>query len=242
MLRLNRMTHNVCFTWALFERYITTRHIEPDLLSATLVMLQHVSEDTMKAEQEPGYSRVLTATLTPVYSWAENKLTDYHELFEKSAMKNVMTLSVSAAEMLSQNIPAAAEGSSFATADLIERYIKSSVTRAFAKLDESGDAMGNNMMVEVEDDRSETLMYVATQTNEMARVEKDLYTPILKWWHPCPAAIAAATLCTCFGTCFKRYVCKMAGCLSRWSLSLTSTWYRRHMMMVTGMTVSATSR
>lgn len=69
MLRLNRMTHNVCFTWALFERYITTRHIEPDLLSATLVMLQHVSEDTMKAEQEPGYSRVLTATLTPVYSW-----------------------------------------------------------------------------------------------------------------------------------------------------------------------------
>jgi hypothetical protein len=131
VLGLNRMIHNVCFTWALFERYVTTGQIEPDLLSATLVMLRHVSEDAMKPERDPGYSRVLSATLASVYSWAENKLMDYHEAFDKSVMKNVVTLAVLAAQMLSQHVPAAAS----ATAnDLIERYIQSSARRAFAKV------------------------------------------------------------------------------------------------------------
>lgn len=62
MLGLNRMIHNVCFTWVLFERYVTTGQIEPDLLSATLVMLQHVSEDARKAEREPGYSSLVRNT------------------------------------------------------------------------------------------------------------------------------------------------------------------------------------
>jgi hypothetical protein len=66
-----------------------------------------------------------------VYSWAENKLMDYHEAFDKSVMKNVVTLAVLAAQMLSQHVPAAAS----ATAnDLIERYIQSSARRAFAKV------------------------------------------------------------------------------------------------------------
>jgi hypothetical protein len=86
------------------------------------------------------------------------------------------------------------------------------------QLDESGDAGGNSMMVEVEDDPSETLMYVTAQTKEIARVEKDVYAPILRQWHPCPAAIAAITLHACFDTYFKRYVSKMAGCLSSESM------------------------
>jgi hypothetical protein len=137
MLGLNRMIHNVCFTWVLFERYVITGQIEPDLLSATLVMLRHVSEDAMKAEQEAGYSRVLSATLPSVYSWSENKLMDYHGAFDKSATKNVVTLAVLVAEMLSQHVPAAAAaaaGSSFAAADVIERCIESSARRAFAKV------------------------------------------------------------------------------------------------------------
>jgi hypothetical protein len=76
VLGLNRMIHNVCFTWVLFERYVTTGEIEQDLLSATLVMLRHVSEDAMKAERELGYSRALSA-IASMYAWAENKLMDY---------------------------------------------------------------------------------------------------------------------------------------------------------------------
>lgn len=180
MLGLNRMIHNVCFTWVLFERYVTTGQIVPDLLSATLVMLQHVSEDAKKAEREPGYSRVLSSTLASVYSWAENKLLDYHEAFDKNSVKNVATLAVLAAELLGQHAPAAAAaGSPFSAADLIERYVKSSVRCAFAKLDESGNAGGSSMLVEVEEDPGEALMYVTAHTKEMARVEKDLYSPIL---------------------------------------------------------------
>ncbi|XP_024311454.1 uncharacterized protein LOC106865446 [Brachypodium distachyon] len=176
ILGLNKTIHNVCFTWVLFERYVTTGQIEPDLLSATLAMLQHVSNDTKQAEQEPGYTRVLSATLASIHSWAENKLLDYHEAFDRSAMQNVVALAVSAAQMLNQHIPATAGLSFSATAaDLIERYIKSSV-------DESGIARagGNSsMLVEVEEDPSETLIYVAAQTKEMARVEKDMASSCL---------------------------------------------------------------
>jgi hypothetical protein len=91
------------------------------------------------------------------------------------------------------------------------------------QLDESGDAGGNSMMVEVEDDPNETLMYVAAQTKEMARVEKDVYAPIFRQWHPCPAAVAAVTLHTCFGTYFKRSVSKMSGRLSSESMRALQT-------------------
>uniref|UniRef100_A0ACD5YLK9 Uncharacterized protein n=1 Tax=Avena sativa TaxID=4498 RepID=A0ACD5YLK9_AVESA len=79
------------------------------------------------------------------------------------------------------------------------------------------------MMVEVEDDPRETLMYVAAQTKEMARVEKEVYAPILRQWHPCPAAIAAVTLHACFGTYFKWFVSKMDGCLSSESMRALQT-------------------
>lgn len=79
------------------------------------------------------------------------------------------------------------------------------------------------MLVEVEEDPGEALMYVAAQTKEMARVEKDVYSPILRQWHPCPAAIAAVTLHSCFGVYLKQYVSKMAGCLSSKSMHVLQT-------------------
>lgn len=70
------------------------------------------------------------------------------------------------------------------------------------------------MIVEVEEDPCETLMYVAAQTKELARVEKEVYSRVLRQWHPCPTAVAAATLHGCFGALLKRHVSRMACGLS----------------------------
>ena len=50
------------------------------------------------------------------------------------------------------------------------------------------------MIVEVDEDPCEALMYVASQTKDLARVEKEVYSRVLRRWHPCPTAVAAAKL------------------------------------------------
>lgn len=95
----------------------------------------------------------------------------------------------------------------------MERYIKSSVRRAFTRLHETGTAgQMDSMIVEVEEDPCETLMYVAAQTKELARLEKEVYSRVLRQWHPCPTAVAAATLHGCFGALLERHVSRIMAC------------------------------
>lgn len=83
------------------------------------------------------------------------------------------------------------------------------------QLHETGtDGKMDSMIVEVDEDPCETLMYLAAQTMEVARVEKEVYGRVLRQWHPCPMAVAAATLHGNFGALLKRYVSKMGSGLS----------------------------
>ncbi|KAJ1273614.1 hypothetical protein BS78_06G295500 [Paspalum vaginatum] len=84
------------------------------------------------------------------------------------------------------------------------------------QLHETGGTAGkmDSMMVEVEEDPCETLMYVAAQSKDLARVEKEVCSRVLRRWHPCPTAVAAATLHGCFGALLKRYVSRMMACSS----------------------------
>ncbi|KAL6844279.1 hypothetical protein ACP4OV_025952 [Aristida adscensionis] len=253
VLGVSRMLHDVCFTWVLLERYVVTGQLEPDLLSAALAMLRQLRADAQKQQQqqqdddvmvEPAYLRVLAATLASIRSWAEDKLLDYHEAFGEhdscsiATMEKVVSLAVTAAAMLSQDVPSsyaaaaaaadhavmegdghlrlsstgsASSSSSFSAEEQVERYIKASVRRAFTKLHETGTGgKMDSMIVEVEEDPCETLAYVAAESKEMARVEKEVYCRVLRQWHPCPAAVAAAALHGCFGALLKRYVSRMA--------------------------------
>ncbi|WVZ81479.1 hypothetical protein U9M48_028852 [Paspalum notatum var. saurae] len=262
ILGLNKTIHDVCFTWILLEKYVITGQVEPDLLSAVLAMLEQVRCDAAETTQEasllePGHLRILVATLASVHSWAEDKLLDYHEAFAggqaaaaSSSMESVVSLAVlAAAMMLSQDVPASASAgsSSSAAGEQVERYIKSSVRRAFTRvcteeyvidmrlhvmmttevniinrlvligyrqLHETAGKMADSMMVEVEEDPCETLMYVAAQSKDLARVEKEVYSRVLRRWHPCPTAVAAAALHGCFGALLKRYISRMMACSS----------------------------
>ena len=140
--------------------------------------------------------------------------------------------------------PRSSSSSSFSAGEQVERYIKSSARRAFTRvrmlscthpsatsmwhvtsmlpatamawqLHETGTAgKMDSMIVEVDEDPCEALMYVASQTKDLARVEKEVYSRVLRRWHPCPTAVAAATLHGSFGSLLKRYVSKMACGLS----------------------------
>lgn len=53
---------------------------------------------------------------------------------------------------------------------------------------------------------SEVLIRLARKTEELAVKEKDIFSPILKKWHPIAAGVAAVTLHTCYGTLLKQYL------------------------------------
>ncbi|KAK8456305.1 hypothetical protein SEVIR_3G000600v4 [Setaria viridis] len=228
VLGLNRMVHDVCFTWLLFERYVTTGQVEPDLLGAVLTMLKQVSDVDAEKQDESWHLRVLAATLASMHSWAEDKLLNYHEEFgvgdqAAGSMENVVSIAVLTAAMRGAlavdsggDLSAGSSSSSSVSAsEQVERYIKSSVRRAFIRLHETGTAgKMDSMIVEVDEDPCETLMYVAAQTMELARVEKEVYGRVLRQWHPCPTVVAAAALHGSFGALLKRYVSRMGSGLS----------------------------
>lgn len=52
----------------------------------------------------------------------------------------------------------------------------------------------------------EVLLKLARETEELASKEKDIFSPLLKKWHPIAAGVAAVTLHTCYGTLLKQYL------------------------------------
>lgn len=62
----------------------------------------------------------------------------------------------------------------------------------------------NGRNLEAED--FEMLIKLASETEELARKEKDIFSDVLKKWHPIAAGVAAVTLHTCYGTLLKQYL------------------------------------
>jgi hypothetical protein len=72
---------------------------------------------------------------------------------------------------------------------------------------------GNSMVIQRDDDPSETMARLAKDTEQLAQFELENFSPVLKRWHPFPGASAVATLHSCYGVLLKQYVAK-ATCLT----------------------------
>lgn len=59
-----------------------------------------------------------------------------------------------------------------------------------------------------EEDPQEALIKLAKETEELALLEKENYSPLLKRWYPNPTAVAVVTLHSCYGAVLKQYLLK----------------------------------
>lgn len=212
-LGLNRPLHNLCFTWVLFEQYVMTGQVEADLLGASLAMLAEVANDAKKVDREPIYVKMLASVLTSMKRWSEKRLLDYHESFNRGTvglMENILPLVFSATKILEDDVPGYAaatqdkgEGAADSTGNRVDHYIRSSLKIAFAMMLEEGNINGSNLVVQ---EVSETLLRIAKETEELAFKEKEVFSPVLKKWHPIAAGVAAVTLHNCYGTLLKQYL------------------------------------
>nr|XP_004234045.1 protein unc-13 homolog [Solanum lycopersicum] len=212
-LGITRSIHNLCFTWVLFEQYVVTNQVEPDLLGATLTMLTEVANDAKKLDRDPIYLKMLKSVLASMKRWCEKRLLNYHASFHAEnigLMENIIPLMFSASKILEEDVPgyvsSAAEKGDVkddSTGNQVNHFIRSSLRTAFNKMLEERNI---NITTFENDDVIETLIKLANATEEMATKEKKVFTPVLKKWHPIAAGVAAVTLHTCYGTLLRQYL------------------------------------
>ncbi|KAK6138750.1 hypothetical protein DH2020_027501 [Rehmannia glutinosa] len=217
MLGINRSMHNLCFTWVLFEQYVVTGQVEPDLITASTTMLNEVANDAKKTDREPVYVRMMSCVLAAMKKWCEKRLLDYHGNFDRGTvglMENILPMIFSAKKILEEDVPCYVTsphqangdggGGDDSTGNKVDYYIRSSSRNAFAKMLEDQNVSETES---IETRRvSEVLIKLARETEELASKEKDIFSPVLKKWHPVAAGVAAVTLHSCYGTLLKQYL------------------------------------
>ncbi|KAG8375593.1 hypothetical protein BUALT_Bualt10G0116600 [Buddleja alternifolia] len=209
-LGLNQMLHNLCFTWVLFNRYVATGQVEIDLLCAADSQLSEVAKDA-KMTKDPIYSKILSSTLTAMLGWAEKRLLAYHETFDSgniASMQSIVSIGVLAAKILVEDISNEYRRRRKNEVDVarsrIDTYIRSSLRTAFAQLMEKADS--SRKASRNRPNPLPVLAILAKDVGELAIKEKNMFSPILKRWHPFAAGVAVATLHVCYGNELKQFI------------------------------------
>lgn len=210
ILGMNQMLHNLCFTWVLFHRYVATGQVENDLLYAADSQLAEVAKDA-KATKDPQYSKILSSTLSTILGWAEKRLLAYHDTFDSGnidTMHSIVSIGVSAAKILVEDISneyrRRRKGEVDVARNRIDTYIRSSLRTAFAQRMEKADSSRRASRNQL--NPLPILAILAKDVGELAANEKDVFSPILKRWHPFAAGVAVATLHSCYGNELKQFI------------------------------------
>ncbi|XP_061369584.1 protein unc-13 homolog isoform X2 [Gastrolobium bilobum] len=210
ILGLNEMFHNLCFTWVLFHRFVATGQMDLDLLSAADGQLAEVAKDA-KTTKDPEYSKILSSTLTSILGWAEKRLLAYHETFDRGnveTMEGIVSLGVAAAKILVEDISNEYRRRRRTEVNVarerIETYIRSSLRTTFAQASFYSDS--SRRASKNQPNSLPLLAILAKDVGSLAVNEKQVFSPILKRWHPLPAGLAVATLHACYGNELKQFI------------------------------------
>nr|XP_017228196.1 PREDICTED: uncharacterized protein LOC108192467 [Daucus carota subsp. sativus] len=229
-LGINKLVHNMCFTWVLFEQYILTREVEIDLLAASLAMMSEIAHDVKTVDRETVvHVKMLKRALSSIKRWCEKKLLDYHANFNESRLgvMEILLPLASAVTKISEEVPGYAtlvqddgDIATDLTGNRVDLYIRSSLRNAFAKMLDDGNMSSD--IIEVQD-VTDALLQIAQGTHELAAKERETYSSILKKWHPVAAGAAAVTLHTCYGTLLKQYLTGTSHLLSNEAIEILHT-------------------
>lgn len=145
ILGINKQIHNVCFSWVLFQQYISTGQVESDLLCASHVMLNEVAIDAKK-EKDSFYLKLLTSVLSSMQSWGEKRMLNYHEFFPRRTIGQIesfLPLVLSISKILGEDLVIFGDGEGREKGDVtivdssgnrVDYYIRSSMKNAFDKV------------------------------------------------------------------------------------------------------------
>ncbi|XP_027364413.1 protein unc-13 homolog [Abrus precatorius] len=215
ILRITKPIHNLCFTWVLFQQYVVTGQIESDLLYASHAMLTEVANDAKK-EKDSFYVKLLTSVLSSMQGWAEKRLIDYHEHFQRGTIgqfENVLPVVLSVSNILGEDLIISDDGEGGEKGDItivdssgdrVNYYIRSTMKSAFEKVIEAVNAKVSELQMKGE--LNEILLHLAQETENLALKERENFTAMLKKWYPAAGAVAALMLHNCYGHVLRQYL------------------------------------
>ncbi|KAK9159644.1 hypothetical protein Syun_005985 [Stephania yunnanensis] len=123
-------------------------------------------------------------------------------------MESIVSLGVSAAKILVEDISHEYRRKRREEVDVarirIDTYIRSSLRTAFAQRMEKTDSSRRTSRNQPKS--LPLLSILAKDIGELAVNEKEIFSPILKRWHPLAAGVAVATLHTCYGNELKQFI------------------------------------
>ncbi|KAL2334964.1 hypothetical protein Fmac_016177 [Flemingia macrophylla] len=212
-LGINRPIHNVLFTWALFQQYVETGQVEPDLLCATHAMLNEVANDAKK-ERESFYVEILKGVLSSMQDWIDKRMLNYYEYFQGAdigQIENLLPVVLLASKVLGDVTNLDGKGQENGDKSMVDSsenrvddYIRSSITNVFQTAMEVANAKSAES--ESKNEIGELMFQLAQETEYLAMRERQNYSPILKKWHTIAAAVAALTLNNCYGQVLKQFL------------------------------------
>nr|XP_028950910.1 protein unc-13 homolog isoform X1 [Malus domestica] len=212
VLGINQMLHNLCFSWVLFHRYVTTGQVDNDLLLASSNLLAEVEQDAY-GTKDPSYLKILSSTLSSILGWAEKRLLAYRDNFHSGnieAMENILSLGLLSAKILVQDSSHEYRRKRKETNvgyDRVDAYIRSSIRSAFTQaLRQKLEKVGSSKRYSKSQNNLPVLTALAQDVSELAFSEKEIFGPVLKRWHPLVTGIAMATLHSCYGNELKQFV------------------------------------
>ncbi|MBA0699897.1 hypothetical protein Goari_001498, partial [Gossypium aridum] len=151
-----------------------------DLLYAADSQLADVAKD-VKTTKDPDNSKILSSTLSLILGWAEKRLLAYHDSGNIYTMQGIVSLGVSAAKILVEDVSTEyrrkRKGEVDVARNRIDTYIR------MEKADSSRRASKNQL------NPLPILAILAKDVSELAVHEKHVFSPILKGWHPLAAGI-----------------------------------------------------
>lgn len=208
VLGINQTLHNLMFSWVLFSRFVCTGQFESDLLFAANNLLIEVEKDA-KAIEDSSLSAILKSIASLVLDWAEKLLCVYHDHFysgNTELMQLVASLAILAAKIL--------EDISYEYRkkrkdvdigyEKVDTYIRLSVRRAYLQKMEAIKASKRGS--KNQRDPLPILCILAQEIIEVALNEKDVYSPVLKRWHPLSAGVAVAALHASYANELKQFL------------------------------------
>ncbi|XP_015571803.2 protein unc-13 homolog [Ricinus communis] len=208
VLGIDRMLHNLCFLWVLFDHYVATGQVEDDLLLAANNLLLEVEKDA-KTTKDPDYSKILSSILSAILGWAEKKLLSYHNSFHSDnieSMQTVASVAVVAAKILVEDISHEYRRKRKEVDvgfERIDTYIRKSLRAAFSQKMEKVKSSKHSRHQQTP---LPILSVLAQDISELAFNEKAIFSPILKRWHPLPAGVAVATLHSYYGSELRQFI------------------------------------
>lgn len=207
ILGINQTFHNLCFSWVFFHRYVATGQVENDLLFAANNLLLDVEKDA-RVTKDPAYSKTLRSTMTTTLNWAEKKLLLYHDTFFRgniNVMESVLSFGVLTAKILEDISHDSKNRNEIDIApDRVDTYIRSSMRKAFSQAKEC--IYLSRRSAKHQQNSPPVLCILAQEIIDLAYNEKEIYSPILKRWHPLATGVAVATLHACYGSELKKFV------------------------------------